>query len=301
MAGINIIAPPLSSITGLGSGVVTALAIALNAAGGLAPVTSPVFTGPTLGVATYTSLSGGNITVTGAVGINITPAANVDLDVTNLGTSHFARIGRSATQYIQFSGNSSEDTIINTGVKAFRIGAGAGQQLQLSSNSTFTSFIIHTSGLLALGVGAGVPTHQAQITPSSGAPQGLTFKVQDGVATTGATGTLWLEGQGQSTFSMFTLGDATNANRVGFTFNASNILEINTGVKGTFADLKLRTLIADATVRFKGYTVATLPAGTIGDNAYVTDALAPTFLATVVGGGAIVTPVFYNGSAWVGA
>lgn len=52
-------------------------------------------------------------------------------------------------------------------------------------------------------------------------------------------------------------------------------------------------------VRFKGYTVAGLPAGTIGDNAYVTDALAPTFLGTAVGGGAVVSKVFYNGSAWV--
>lgn len=60
-------------------------------------------------------------------------------------------------------------------------------------------------------------------------------------------------------------------------------------------------VIAAVPVRLPGYTVATLPAGTVGDNAYVTDALAPTFLATVSGGGAIVTPVFYNGSAWVGA
>jgi len=54
-----------------------------------------------------------------------------------------------------------------------------------------------------------------------------------------------------------------------------------------------------STVRLKGYTVATLPTGTVGDTAYVTDALAPTFLATVVGGGAITTTVFYNGTNWV--
>lgn len=60
-------------------------------------------------------------------------------------------------------------------------------------------------------------------------------------------------------------------------------------------------VISGAALRFKGYTVATLPAGTQGDNAYVTDALAPTFLATIVGGGAIVAPVFYDGTNWVGA
>jgi len=52
-------------------------------------------------------------------------------------------------------------------------------------------------------------------------------------------------------------------------------------------------------VGLPGYTVATLPAGTQGDVAFVTDATAPTFLATVTGGGAVVTPVFYDGTNWV--
>lgn len=50
-----------------------------------------------------------------------------------------------------------------------------------------------------------------------------------------------------------------------------------------------------------GYTVATLPTGTIGDRRHVTDALAPTFLATLVGGGTVVCPAFYNGTNWVAA
>ena len=48
-----------------------------------------------------------------------------------------------------------------------------------------------------------------------------------------------------------------------------------------------------------GYTVATLPVGIIGMRAYVTDAVSPTFLGTLTGGGSITTPVFYNGTAWV--
>lgn len=52
--------------------------------------------------------------------------------------------------------------------------------------------------------------------------------------------------------------------------------------------------------RLRAYTVGTLPAaGTAGRRAYVTDALGPTFLATVVGGGAVATPVFDNGTNWV--
>jgi hypothetical protein len=50
--------------------------------------------------------------------------------------------------------------------------------------------------------------------------------------------------------------------------------------------------------RLQGYTVATLPAGTIGDTAYVTDALAPVFGAAVAGGGAVMVPVYYTGAAW---
>jgi hypothetical protein len=53
------------------------------------------------------------------------------------------------------------------------------------------------------------------------------------------------------------------------------------------------------TIKTQGYTVATLPAGTLGMMAYVTDAVAPTYLGVLVGGGAIKCPVFYNGTAWV--
>ena len=53
------------------------------------------------------------------------------------------------------------------------------------------------------------------------------------------------------------------------------------------------------TVTLPGYTVATLPAGTIGMTAYVTDATAPTFMGTVVGGGAVVAKVFFDGTNWI--
>jgi hypothetical protein len=52
------------------------------------------------------------------------------------------------------------------------------------------------------------------------------------------------------------------------------------------------------------YTVATLPAtaaaGMVqGAQAVVTDATDPTYLGALPGGGAVVCPVFYNGTAWV--
>lgn len=57
--------------------------------------------------------------------------------------------------------------------------------------------------------------------------------------------------------------------------------------------------IHGAPTRLKVYTVATLPAGTQGDFAFVTDALAPAYHVAVAGGGAVVVPVFYNGGNWI--
>jgi len=51
--------------------------------------------------------------------------------------------------------------------------------------------------------------------------------------------------------------------------------------------------------RLAQYTVATLPTGAQGDTAYVTDAMLPTYLGTVTGGGSVVCKVFYNGTNWI--
>lgn len=79
-------------------------------------------------------------------------------------------------------------------------------------------------------------------------------------------------------------------------FTKQGVLTAKVNSDGEFTVPKL---IATGVVRLKSYTVATLPAGTQGDTAYVTDATAPTYLGTLTGGGSVVCPVFYNGTAWV--
>lgn len=74
------------------------------------------------------------------------------------------------------------------------------------------------------------------------------------------------------------------------TFNATG-----TSPTFTFSD----PVLFDGYARLKAYTVATLPTGVTGAMAYCTDLLTPTYLATAVGGGAVVAPVFYNGSNWI--
>lgn len=166
---------------------------------------------------------------------------------------------------------------------AFSLGGGAGFYIQngpLLLTDSGTQLQRSASGKIAivanmLGIGVGTPTatYGFQLQSTSGLPANQTMLVQDATPSTGITGIFFNAGAAQSTNPILTVA----------------------GI------LKATIFLSDGTVRFKGYTVATLPAGVVGDNAYVTDALAPTFLATVVGGGAIVTPVFYNGSAWVGA
>lgn len=122
-----------------------------------------------------------------------------------------------------------------------------------------------------------------------------------------------IEGQAylDHTNTRFVVGGAASGIKTRLTVGTSTILldttvtgnVLNTVSYGNSTDNPPHTfygdILAQSLVRLKNYTVATLPAGTQGDTAYVTDALAPTFLAAVVGGGAVVTPVFYDGSNWV--
>ena len=73
-----------------------------------------------------------------------------------------------------------------------------------------------------------------------------------------------------------------------------NNVDLSLAPKGT------GSVVSTGPIKLKGYTVATLPtAGTVGRTAYVTDATLPMYLTTVTGGGAVVTPVFDNGTSWV--
>ena len=66
---------------------------------------------------------------------------------------------------------------------------------------------------------------------------------------------------------------------------------------GLLARLNVSAVVPPTT----NYTVATLPsAATSGAGArtFVTNALTPTFGATVVGGGAVFTPVYSDGTNW---
>lgn len=96
----------------------------------------------------------------------------------------------------------------------------------------------------------------------------------------------------------------TDFNRLQFGGTTSafpSIKRSGAGLEFKLADDSAYAVITASMLRLTpALTVATLPAaGTQGRIAYVTDALAPAFLAIAVGGGGVITTVFDNGTNWV--
>ncbi len=82
------------------------------------------------------------------------------------------------------------------------------------------------------------------------------------------------------------------------------LIDAQVGSTSKFNVSNTGVVTTQAPTILKGYTVATLPStaatGQVqGAIAFVTNALAPTFGTAVVGGGAVVIPVFYDGTNWV--
>jgi len=77
--------------------------------------------------------------------------------------------------------------------------------------------------------------------------------------------------------------------------SSGQLLQSNGNAPPTYVS----SIALSGTINTGGYTVATLPTGVTGARAYVTNALAPVFGATVAGGGAVTIPVFYNGTNWI--
>ena len=128
------------------------------------------------------------------------------------------------------------------------------------------SFAVPTTGTLIKASGAGTPT----------VDQGIDFA---GVSITN----YMLRGNGiiATTSTAQATSTATGAIR-------------STGGLGVAKDAYFGGLVV-----LKTYTVATLPTGVTGAEAFVSDANATTRLAIVAGGGANFLKVFYNGANWI--
>lgn len=185
------------------------------------------------------------------------------------------------------------------------------------TTGTTSSNLVFSASPTFTGTIAGTPTiasawtwSTAQVFPNSTA---IGFAANDGAATgqkllilnggntnsTDGACIIWqLAGATQATLGNndACLGGGHTADILLYTgtnpFKVTSLnFNLTTGGAATFA----------ATVKTGGYTVATLPAGTVGMTTYVTDADACTFLTTVVHTvGAVTCPVFYDGTTWKG-
>lgn len=250
----------------------------------------------TVGAANLLTLNGG-LTTGGNIntgGTFIFTANNALLEFRNGGTFLFSP----ATATLQLGANDAATPAVQT-LTVQNVIAG-------TSNAAGANWTIAGSRGTGTGVGGSLIFQTA--------PAGTTGTAQNALATA-----LTIDSTGLATFTNNVVASATdgplmrniNSSTTVPTF-APDKVNFGTGIGGTGGNLSLivssaeiarattTELISNVPIRLKGYTVGTLPAGTQGDTAFVTDALGPTFLTIIVGGGAVVTPVFYNGTNWVG-
>jgi len=152
---------------------------------------------------------------------------------------------------------------------------GGGSKLLLNNNNTTTDASLTITSNTSTSVGS------QTINTSSGI----------GVLTSNNSSGIGNKYENISTGKNLVLNNSTAATGVPFTIQKNSVDKLTMTDDGGIQ--------VGAPIRLKNYTVATLPAGVQGDSAYVTDALAPSYLVTIVGGGTVVTPVFYNGSVWI--
>lgn len=78
----------------------------------------------------------------------------------------------------------------------------------------------------------------------------------------------------------------------------ADILKFTSTGAATFASSVSMGALTATTIKTVVYTIATLPTGTVGMRAFVSDANATTFASVVAGGGANGVPVYHDGTNW---
>lgn len=131
-----------------------------------------------------------------------------------------------------------------------------------------------------------------------------------GQVAVGIANTIWLGGNNASNRPAFTVGIGTSTTpagpwvaiirKDGFLVDFSGLVTApNMLIAAIDTDTTGKVLITKEYLN-RTFTVATLPTPASGvAYATVTDATTPTYLGVLTGGGTVVCPVFYNGTAWV--
>jgi hypothetical protein len=210
--------------------------------------------------------STGGVVTLGSAGTLLTNSSNGILMVSNNAGNDFSRL--------QFGGT----TALFPSLK--RSGAALISRLaDDSAHANFECAQINTTGSIVANGGSNISWNARSAMGSA------------------VNGDIKLSNAAGNDFNLLTFGGATSSYPA--LKRSSATLVVRLADDSGDATITAGNVISTGIVRTRSYTVATLPAGTQGDMAYVTDATAPTYLGALTGGGAVVCPVFYNGTIWV--
>jgi hypothetical protein len=163
-----------------------------------------------------------------------------------------------------------------------------------------------SSGMVVFGTGASIPLSSNSsymlATGSTGENAGFTANREDDTAFASFD---MLEGASGSTGWSVQMAPGDNDLHIVDRVNSVDAITIvsggNVGIGTNTPSVKLHVDgdVKAVSIITTPVAIAGLPASPVsGQRSIVNDALAPVFLATVVSGGSVICPVFYNGSAW---
>lgn len=192
---------------------------------------------------------------------------------------------------------------VGTGTNQVVIGAGANAGTQDNSVQIGNTSITQTNitGLRATGA-INIVGSSSETSPFNfGTSQRTNEIIIGGNAISSATsGAITLgRSTGNQTVNIANGASASGRTKtvnIGTNGASGSTTVINIGTAYTTSNPTITTL--NGLIKQQTYTVVNLPAGTSGSRAFVTNALAPSFGAAVVGGGAVGVPVYHDGTSW---
>lgn len=285
-----------------------------------APIASPTFTGVvtiptpfTLGATSVTSTGTQLNYLNAATGTTGTTSTNVVFSTSpTITTPVFTT---NITTPLILGGTTTSSNLIMQSTTANGLAAN-GVKINVGNNGATTAFFAANDGTIAMGGAAtgsyglnitGPANGGLFITSYSGGAASSQIRITDAQTETAFLGTSTSGAYLGSTGNGVSMGTVSAGNTFLSTSKASiSVLANSITMSGTGTATANALTISSTnnvtfgtTVQLHGYTVSTLPTGSVGMTAYVTDALTPSFGTTLVGGGAIVTKAFYNGTNWI--
>ena len=252
-------------------------------------------------------------TITGA-GVAVTPVINGGTGLNTIPTNGQLLIGNgtgyalgtlTASTGITVTNGAGTITVTNSLPDLTVVLTGAGTTVVTGTYPNFT--ITSNDAFVGTGTSVGWTGGIVSVATPTTTPAFTVAGTSGGVPYF-SSGTTWAS-SGALTANNLVLGGGAGAapTVLGSLGTTTTVLHGNAAGAPTFGAVSLTADVSGILPVANGgnglgaaYTVATLPAaGTQGRRSWVTDALAPVFLAAPTGGGAVVCPVFDNGTAWV--